>query len=743
MSTLGQGAWPPARRGSVAVLLAMLAGCGGGGGSAASSDASLSGLDVRPVSETCVAPPRQLAAPGIGLKPVYPGVHLSRTVVLAQDRSDVGRWYAVVQTGQIVRFDNTDSAAATTPWGDIASFIQGPDIQESIGLLGMVFHPRYAENRELFLYFTVQDSEAPIGTSVVLARFRAAADGSRLLPETRQDLIRVGLRSHEHNGGTIHFGKDGFLYAAIGEGGPGETPTTAARDLDTLLGKVIRLDVDAADPRGYGIPADNPYAAGGGRPEIWARGFRNPWKWSFDRETGELWLGDVGWHAREEVDRVERGGDYGWPVVEGTLCQRADECDDPALLPPVVELDHSLANSMTGGYVYRGAAMPELVGQYVFGDFVKGKIWAYVPGQPSNSARLLVESARALGTFAEDQDGELYVVDYATGQIARLVPSGSSSASAVATTLSRTGCAQASDPRLPADGMLAYEMNSPLWSDAAAKTRWLALPAGTRIEVAEDGDFTFPIGSVLRKDFAFDGKLVETRLLMHHDDGAGTLDGGWAGYSYRWEEGQKEAVLVESGAVETLANGQVWTYPSGTDCLRCHTEAAGRTLGPKVQQLDRDATYPQTGRTANQLTTFAAVGMIDGNTLKRPPLSELEAFPTLDDESVPPGRRARAYLDSNCSHCHRPGGPGGGPADFRATSTFAETGICGAAPRDDFGLADARILVPGDHAKSVMWLRVTTLDSRRMPPIASAIVDPAGTDVMARWIDSLSECPAP
>lgn len=116
---------------------------------------------------------------------------------------------------------------------------------------------------------------------------------------------------------------------------------------------------------------------------------------------------------------------------------------------------------MTGGYVYRGAAMPELVGQYVFGDFVKGKIWAYVPGQPSNSARLLVESARALGTFAEDQDGELYVVDYATGQIARLVPSGSSSASAVATTLSRTGCAQASDPRLPADGMLAYEMNSP------------------------------------------------------------------------------------------------------------------------------------------------------------------------------------------------------------------------------------------------------------------------------------------
>lgn len=192
MNTLGQAARPMARRGAVAVLVALLAGCGGGGGSSANSDATLSGLDVRPVSETCVAPPRQLAAPGIGLKPVYPGVHVPRTVVLTQDPSDTGHWFAVVQTGQILRFDNTDAASSTTPWGDIASFIQGPDIQESIGLLGMAFHPRYAENRELFLFFTVKDTDAPIGTSVVLARFHATADGSGLLAGSRQDLLRAG-----------------------------------------------------------------------------------------------------------------------------------------------------------------------------------------------------------------------------------------------------------------------------------------------------------------------------------------------------------------------------------------------------------------------------------------------------------------------------------------------------------------------------------------------------------------------
>ncbi len=727
--------------GAAAALATLVTtGCGSGGGRDG-IDARISGLDVRPVSETCVAPARSLAAQGLGLKPVYPGAHVPKTVALIQAPDDPRYWYAVVQTGRILRFDNTDAASELTSWGEVASFIQGPDVQESIGLLGMAFHPRYAENREVFLYFTVEDGTAPIGTSVVLARFVASGDGARLDTASRRDLIRVGLRSHEHNGGTIHFGADGLLYAAIGEGGPGESPTTAAQDLDTLLGKVLRIDVDAGGEGGYGIPVDNPFAAGGGLPEIWARGFRNPWKWSFDRETGELWLGDVGWHAREEIDRVERGGNYGWPIVEGTLCQRGELCADDALLPPAVELDHSTANSITGGYVYRGSAMPELAGTYIFGDFVKGRIYAYRPGDPPSSARVLLESARAIGSFAEDQDGELYLLDYATGQIARLVAGGSAQASAIATTLSRTGCAQASDPRLPAEGMVPYDLNAPLWSDGAAKLRWLAAPVDGVIEVAADGDWSFPIGSVLRKDFAIDGKLVETRLLMHHDDGAGQLDGGWAGYSYRWDEAQKEAVLVESGAVETLPNGQVWTFPSGADCLRCHTEAAGRTLGPKTAQLDRDTTYPTTGRTANQVATLEAIGMLAVSGMAAPGVGDVTAFPVLDDASVPPGNRARAYLDSNCSHCHRPGGPGGGTADFRAEVPFAKMGICNALVRDDLGVAGARVLVPGDHTRSVMWLRLTTLDSRRMPPLATAIVDVSAADVIASWIDSLAECP--
>ncbi len=728
-------------RGTPCVLWMILiaAACGGGGGTAAIDPAKV-GLDARPVSDTCVAPSRDAIPTGLGLKPLYPGVHVPKTVALVRAPGDPGHWYAVVQTGQIVRFDDAESASATTPWADISSFIQGPDINESIGLLGVAFHPNYAQNREVFLYYTVKDPAAPIGTGVVLGRFHATADGSHLDESTRQDLFMVGLRSHEHNGGTMMFGRDGFLYLGIGEGGPGEAPTTAAQDLDTLLGKMVRIDVDGSSQGGYGIPADNPYAAGGGLPEIWARGFRNPWKWSFDKTTGDLWLGDVGWHTREEVDVVTRGGNYGWPIIEGTLCQRPP-CDAQPFVAPTVEIDHSRIAAITGGYVYRGAAMPQLAGTYLFGDFVSGRIYAYTPGQPPSSATVIFESAFALASFAEDPDGELYAIDWATGNIARLVWGAAAGASSVASTLSRTGCADPAKASDPAPGMMPYDVNMPLWSDGAAKNRWMSLPAHDRIDVAQDGDWTFPVGTVFRKDFLLDGKLVETRLLMRHDDGTGHLDGGWAGYSYQWDDQQEDAVLLPSGAVETLPSGQIWTFPSGGDCLRCHTEAAGRTLGPTTSQLDRDFTYPETGRTANQVSTVVGLGMLAKGAKKSPGITSVTAFPALDDETVSPELRSRAYLDANCSHCHRPGGPGGGPADFRASVSFADTGICNAEASDDFGIDGARILVPGDHTKSVMWLRLTSTDSRRMPPLATAIVDQTAAQVIAAWIDSLSSCP--
>jgi len=217
-----------------------------------------------------------------------------------------------------------------------------------------------------------------------------------------------------HNGGQIAFGPDGLLYVGLGDGGSGGDPLGHAQDTSTLLGSILRIDVDRGTP--YAVPPDNPFAAGGGRPEIFAWGLRNPWRWSFDRETGELWCGDVGQNRWEEVDRIRRGGNYGWNVREGAHCFASAECDSAGLIEPVAEYSHDEGCSITGGYVYRGATLPQISGAYVYGDFCSGRIWGlFSAGGGALAPRLLAESGLQISSFAEDHDGELYVVDYGGG----------------------------------------------------------------------------------------------------------------------------------------------------------------------------------------------------------------------------------------------------------------------------------------------------------------------------------------
>jgi uncharacterized repeat protein (TIGR03806 family) len=252
--------------------------------------------------------------------------------------------------------------------------------------------------------------------------------------------------------------------------------------------------------------------------------------------------------------------------------------------------------------------------------------------------------------------------------------------------------------------------------------------------VNAEGDWEFPVGTVLMKRFRLGGKLIETRLLMRHEDGE------WAGYSYEWDAGGRDATLL-LGEKTKAVGGVTWTYPSRSQCLQCHTQAAGRVLGPETWQMNRDAFYPSTGRTANQLLTFEHVGLF-----AEPLGAEPESLPALPDPwdaGEPLEERARSYLHANCSHCHRPGGTARGNADFRFDTPFAEMNICDVESDNDLGVAGARLLLPGDPSRSIISLRMHATDTNRMPPIGRNVVNEAGADLIDAWIESLASCESP
>jgi len=340
----------------------------------------------------------------IGLEPVVE-FGLAVPVLLTHAGDDSGRLFVLEQTGRI-RVIGAEGELEPDAWLDIRSKVRAGGEQ---GLLGLAFHPDFPDEPRFFVNYTRTGDGA-----TVVAAYRVGADGAPL-PESERELLVIEQPYGNHNGGMIEFGPDGLLYIGMGDGGAGGDPHDYGQDPDVLLGKMLRIDVDAGEP--YGIPADNPFAAGGGRPEIFATGLRNPWRFSFDRETGELWAGDVGQNAIEEIDVVERGGNYGWRLMEGTRPYNPENGADD-LVPPVAEYANAGARcSVTGGYVYRGEAVPALAGAYVFGDYCSGEIMALEDGE----IRVLLEPGFEIPSFGEDAAGELYVLDH-EGAVYRIRP---------------------------------------------------------------------------------------------------------------------------------------------------------------------------------------------------------------------------------------------------------------------------------------------------------------------------------
>lgn len=688
---------------------------------------------------TCVAGDRPAQSVTLATQRAFASLPaFASPVLLLQAPGDPSRWFVVQQGGAVRVFANQPSVARSDVFVDITSRVRSGGEQ---GLLGMAFHPGFPDDPRVYLSYT----NATSGLASRVSEFRTSDGGSTLDPDSEVILLSVPQPAGNHNGGNIAFGADGYLYVGFGDGGGSGDPWGTignGQNLLTLLGKMLRIDVEGATGSiPYRIPPGNPYAgnalcsAGSGThncPEIFAYGFRNPWRWSFDRGSGELWVGDVGQGTLEEVDRVVAGGNYGWRCFEGTNPYNST-CGPNAgnSLPPVAQYGRTAGQSITGGFVYRGAAMPALSGRYVFGDFVTGRIWHVARDTaPTLTVTTGFDSGLSIASFGQGLDGELYLVHYG-GTLHRLV-SGAVGGGTIATQLSLTGCVQAGDATKPAAGLVPYAPNAPFWSDGASKERYLAMPNGATMRAGADGDLEFPNGTVLMKTFRLGSRRVETRLFMRHTDGE------WAGYAYEWNAAGTDATRVIGGKTAAVT-GQTWVFPSEAQCLACHTAAAGRSLGLELAQLNGSLTYPATGRTANQVVTLNAIGMFNPAVTTAP-----SALPALPDPYGTTGSlndRARAYLHTNCAQCHRPGGGTPTDLDLRHTTSLAGTNACDRAPQaGELGIVNARIVAPGDAERSVLVARVHRRDALGMPPLASTIVDSAGVALLTSWVDSLGGC---
>lgn len=683
------------------------------------------GLDERPTNETCLAFDRPPSASSVTLEPAFDNLNFSDPVYLTQASDD--RWYVVEQAGVVQVFDDGANPDATE-FIDISGQVTSGGER---GLLGIAFDPDWPNTPEVYLSYTRGNLES------VVSRFTSSDGGDTLEAASEEVLFTLDQPFGNHNGGQISFGPDDYLYLGLGDGGNAGDTLEAGQDTDQLLGKMLRFDVRTDTDEPYLIPPDNPFADGnGGRPEIFAWGLRNPWRWSFDMQTGELWVGDVGQGAWEEVSLVELGGNYGWDIWEGTHCYEPDPnptCpEEGPWIDPIVEYPHSNNNrSITGGYVYRGSAMPAMDGVFVFADYATGRIWGIFESEQTGEPemRLLVEAGFRISSFGQGNDGEVYVVNYG-GSLHKLVPDEPAANNDFPTSLLDTGCVDPDDPTQPASGLVPYTVNALFWSDNAEKERYMALPDGETITVEDNGDWTFPTGTVLMKNFRLDGELFETRLFVHHDDGQ------WAGYSYEWNDAGTDATWVRGGKVKEVA-GQQWVYPSSGDCLNCHTENAGRALGPENAQLDGEFVYTSTNRRSNQLATLGHIGMFD--TAPDPEEVDELVDPFGDAELT---SRARSYLHTNCSGCHRSGTDLRPKFDLTAgTNPLIDDELCNSDPvGSDLGVAGAKRLVPGEPDQSLLLLRMSRRDANAMPPLGSNIVDDAGVELVRQWIEGLDPC---
>ncbi len=334
-----------------------------------------------------------------------------RPLVLTHANDGTDRVFVAIQQGTVHVFPNDQAATETKLFIDLTKKVFYLDKENEQGLLGLAFHPKYKDNGEFFAFYSVRGTKL----TNVISRFRVKKDNpNEADPDSEEEILRVSRPFWNHDGGTICFGPDGYLYVALGDGGAGNDPEKNGQNLNTLLAKVLRIDIDKKDPGlAYAIPKDNPFVGKqGARGEIYAYGIRNIWRMAFDKKTGKLWAADVGQNLYEEIDIIVKGGNYGWSKREGLHPFGVDGVDaNPNMVDPIWEYDHEVGKSITGGGVYRGKRLPELDGAYLYGDYVTNKIWALWYDEAKGRVvanRPIADPSKLIFSFGEDRDGEMY-----------------------------------------------------------------------------------------------------------------------------------------------------------------------------------------------------------------------------------------------------------------------------------------------------------------------------------------------
>lgn len=696
------------------------------------SETSNLGLRERPRNLSCLATSGTFIEKKIEIERTFSNLTFDFPVRLVQPKNDNTVWYVAEQDGRVFKFSNSTSTATKELVLDISDQVVGPEETGNweFGLLGLAISSDYTDYPTLYLYYTSDlATDGCPDMQTHCAKSRLSSFDLSIDPKFEKILLEIDTPSQFHHGGHIVFDSSDLLWLSIGDKGNNQV-----QDPNLLAGSLLRIDVHSNSP--YGIPPDNPFIGDSERPEeVYAYGFRNPWHFSIDPLTQDIWLSDVGEGMWEEINKVESGGNYGWPIYEGLDCFRGP-CNTETLIEPVFAYSHEIGCAVIGGYVYRGSAIPELQGTYLYADYCSGNIYGLRHSSDGTYiSSILGNPGIEIASFTEDNDKELYLVDR-NGGIFKIINFGTFEKPAYPTKISETGCFEKGTD-LPTAGLIPYDVNMPLWSDGAEKQRWIALPEEKSIQALENGKWYFPNGTVLVKSFRLQGLLVETRFLLRDERGE------WQGYSYEWNDTQDEAFLVDSLGKEKTVAGQIWQFPSRTQCFSCHTLASGRTLGLETANMNRLFVYPS-GIESNQITTMAHVGVLEGQNLEA--MVRAEAFPQLAkewSESEPTEKLARAYLHVNCANCHQPNGPGVGAADFRYFIPFEEMGICDQMPTiSNLGLEFGRILAPGDPENSILWQRMQDTGEYQMPPLGVHKIDMRGVILVRDWIHGIQSCEA-